>query len=235
MGSSDGLGNERYVHEVTVPTFDIARTEVTVAQYRACLEAPAGCTSAPDAGDACNWGGKDTQDHPVNCVDWYQARAFCAWAGGRLPSESKWEYAARSGGLNQIYPWGDEPATGEYVVMNEDPCYSFGVPCELLRTSSVCSRPRGNTAQGLCDMVGNVGEWLEDDYFPSYDPMYSVSSTGQGHPTDGTVWVDSPRRSWRGVRGSHYTASSPNNFRATSRSYDDPLERRAHTGFRCVR
>ena len=126
-----------------------------MAQYRGCVEAKA-CT-APASGEYCNWGKADRDEHPVNCVDWLQASVFAKWAGGRLPSQAEWEYAARSGGRDQTYPWGDEPATCARAVMNDG-----GKGCGENRTWPVCSRAKGHTKQGVCDMVGNVSEWVAD-------------------------------------------------------------------------
>ncbi|OQC37378.1 MAG: Serine/threonine-protein kinase pkn1 [Deltaproteobacteria bacterium ADurb.Bin058] len=184
MGSS-GHGSEQPVHSVTVPTFEMSKTEVTVAQYRACVYA--GACTAPDTGDYCNWGQSDRGSHPINCVDWDQARAFASWAGARLPSEAEWEYAARSGGRDWKYPWGDGDATCERAVMDD----GSGNGCGRGSTTwPVCSKPRGNTTQGLCDMAGNVREWVQDWYHDTYD----------GAPTDGSAW-ESPTGFDRVARG----------------------------------
>jgi formylglycine-generating enzyme required for sulfatase activity len=171
MGSDSGGSDELPVHEVTVPSFEILRTEVTVRQYGECVSARA-CTE-PGTGTRGNWNDPGYEDHPVNYVTWQQAVDFCVWAGGRLPSEAEWEYAARSGGLDQEYPWGEERANCDYAVRHE------GVAgCGADRTREVCSRPAGNTRQGLCDMAGNTHEWVQDWYHGNY----------RGAPTDGTAW-----------------------------------------------
>ena len=72
--------DERPVHTVTIRTVEMTRSEVTVAQYRACVAA-GGCTEPSTAG-GCNWGQAGRDDHPVTCVDWNQASAFALWAGG---------------------------------------------------------------------------------------------------------------------------------------------------------
>lgn len=102
MGSDSGGSNETPVHQVTVPSFEMNRTEVTVAQYQACVDAGV-CIEPTQCGSYYNWGVAGREDHPVNCVDWYQSVAFCAWAGGRLLSGSEWEYAARSRGQDCYY------------------------------------------------------------------------------------------------------------------------------------
>ena len=107
MGSASGDDDEQPVHTVGVAGFKMMKSEVTVGQYRKCVDA--GSCTAPDTGEDCNWN-TGREDHPVNCVDWNQAQAFAVWAGGRLPTEAEWEYAARSGGKARTYPWGDESA-----------------------------------------------------------------------------------------------------------------------------
>ena len=84
-----------------------------------------------------------------------------------MPSESEWEYAARSGGQDIDYPWGNEEATCDYAVMDDD-THSSG--CDTGRTWAVCGRSvDGDTDQGLCDMSGNVWEWVQDWYHGCYD------------------------------------------------------------------
>ena len=126
---------ERPYRQVTLDTFYIDRTEVTLAAYRACVEAGA-CTDhhlegyepanepMPDVNGKprlafsreltpsprCNWGKPGREEHPINCVSWYYARDYCTWAGKRLPTEAEWEKAAR-GVDGRIYPWGDNPGS----------------------------------------------------------------------------------------------------------------------------
>ena len=178
-GEYDG----RPIHEVTVPPFEISRTEVTMAQYRVCLDAEV-CSRPSSRGWSTEPG--EREDHPVIYLDWNQAKTFAAFVGARLPTEAEWEYAARNGGQDVNYPWGNDPPTCDANLLNFRSCVGGTVP--------VCSFPNGNTAQGLCDMLGNVWEWVEDDFQRSYD----------GAPNDGTARINNPRASERITRGGGY-------------------------------
>ncbi len=219
MGSTEGDSDETPVHEVTVPDFEMLETEVTVSQYADCVDASV--CSEPGTSDSywyCNWNESGYEDHPVNCVDWDQAVAFCQWVGGGLPSEAEWEYAARGGGQDITYPWGDETATCDYAVMDDG-----GNGCGTDRTWSVCSKTAGNTDQGLCDMAGNVWEWVQDRYHFDYT----------GAPTDGSAWEDGG--SFRVLRGGCF-GNDAVNLRAAHR-FDNyyPSDKHHYLGFRCAR
>lgn len=178
MGSKEP--DEGPVHQVAVKPFEMAKTPVTNKQYKACVDAGA-CTPP---GPACEIY-SSAEDQPVVCVTWMQAAAFSKWAGGRLPSEAEWEYAARSAGKARKYPWGDEDATCERAVVADG-----GYGCGREAAWPVCSKPKGNTDQGLCDMAWNVWEWVQDWYHLSY----------KGAPADGAAW-ETPRGSSRVFRG----------------------------------
>lgn len=220
MGSTGGDSDETPVHGVKLPGFEMTKSEVTVTQYAECVSAGA-CTMPSTSASQCNWEQSGYEDHPVNCVSRDQALSFCEWAGGRLPSEAEWEYAARSGGQDITYPWGDAEATCDYAVM-DDNTHNSG--CDTGRTWSVCSKTKGNTSQGLCDMVGNVWEWVEDDYHSSY----------AGAPEDGSAWIDAPRGSFRVIRGGSF-GSGPLYLRAADRGRSDPANQFGDYGFRCAR
>jgi formylglycine-generating enzyme required for sulfatase activity len=126
---------------VDLPAFELSRTPVTNAQYAAFVAA--GGAAAPPHWPA-------PPDHPVTFVDWFDAEAFCAWAGGRLPTEAEWEKAAR-GADGRTYPWGDadEPARA-----------AVGAGLKHGATSPVGSHPDGASPYGVLDMAGNVWEWV---------------------------------------------------------------------------
>jgi formylglycine-generating enzyme required for sulfatase activity len=108
--------DETPIHDVTLNTYKMMKTEATVAQYRACINA--GLCSDVWGGD-CNSYDDSKNDYPQNCATYTQAKAFCAWAGARLCTEAEWEYAARSGGQNRVFPWGNHSATCDYAVTIE--------------------------------------------------------------------------------------------------------------------
>lgn len=137
----------------SLEAFSIDRTEVTLAAYRACVSA--GVCSEPDAAEGCNWSQTDREEHPINCVDWDQAMVFCAWRGGRLPTEWEWERAAR-GTDGRTQPWGDDPADCGRAILDEGKGSACG---EGDTTFSVGSRLAGATPEGIVDLIGNVWEW----------------------------------------------------------------------------
>ncbi len=217
MMGSDVYDWEQPVHQVDVPAFVMTMTEVTVAQYRTCVDAGA-CTSPDQGGWYDNWGAAGREDHPVNSVDWFQAVDFCTWVGGRLPSEAEWEYAARGGGQDITYPWGEDSPSCTYAVMDDG-----GWGCGLDLTWVVCSKTAGNTAQGLCDMAGNVWEWVQDWYHSDYN----------GAPSDGSAW-ETPSGSSRVVRGGSF-GNVADFLRASYRFDVDPSVRAGGLGLRCAR
>jgi formylglycine-generating enzyme required for sulfatase activity len=170
MGHEKGNRDEKPMHLVHVKDFYMSKTEVTVGQYQQCVDA--GICSKPhwDEGSCQIWNQSKWRkgilekefkedNQPIVCVDWYQARVFAKWVGGDLPSEAQWEYASRSGGQDLKYPWGNQEPTCDLA--------NFNYNCRKA-TSPVCSHPNGNTTQGLCDMGGNVWEWVLDEYHASY-------------------------------------------------------------------
>ena len=212
MGSEKKYSNEQPVHTVTVPTFEITQTEVSVAQYQACVEV--GACSDPHKKSTYFKNG--FKDHPVTHVDWDQARTFAQWVGGDLPSEAQWEYAARGGEGNQY----------EYAGSNT----IDDVAWYILNTNSDESRPVGQkqaNGYGLYDMSGNVGEWVLDEYEESYE----------GAPTDGSPRCSSRNcigSSERVIRGGNWRSGIPG-VRVTYRDKLNPSYHSLVLGFRVVR
>ena len=168
-------------------------------------------------------------DRPVVCVDWAQANAFSEWAGGRLPSEAEWEYAARGGGKDQRYPWGSNASLGakrgatvEYPEAKIGRRDGFRAHSYFFaETSTVCRKPAENTAQGLCDLVRNARHWVRDFYHPSY----------KGAPADGSAW-ERPATSERVIRGG--ARHAPLSPESADRAGLEPHVRLDGLGFRPV-
>ena len=236
----EGPNTERPVHPVTISQgYFIGKYEIVVEQYEACnTEQPGKCTepSAEDS-DLNGWGtNKSTgsnapvserPDHPQNGLTWQQAKDFCSWAapGGRLPSESEWEYAA-TGPVHRMYPWGDGPAPN---CSNDTVVFSpTGVPdeygCGQGGTWPVGSKKAGASWCGALDMSGNLWEWNEDWFLDGYS----------GAPDDGSAWVDDPSSGARVIRGGGFEVWW-SHMRTAKRGGDVPSERRANFGARCVR
>ena len=194
---------DQAVHTETVASFDLDRNEVTVAAYKACWSA--GRCTLPDTPGLCNWGRDDRGDHPINCVDWYQARGYCEWLGKRLPTETEWEYAAK-GSQGRKYAWGDSEPGGQL-------CWKRGNA--RLGTCAVASYLQGNTPQGLRDMGGNVWEWTSSEACPI--PQKACGAAA------------------RVFRGGGWGNDDAGFVRATSRGVDLPTSRLDFVGFRCAR
>jgi len=134
---------------VAVKSFWMDVTEVTVSQYRACVNAR-----------ACRWLAHYScasqfsmpGDHPVACVSWAQAKTYCEWVGKRLPTEEEWEYAAH-GTDGRLYPWGNSPPSRSLLCWQHSPYHGACWTC------GVGGFPAGASPFGLLDMVGNVLEW----------------------------------------------------------------------------
>ncbi len=158
MGASPGWNvNETPVHSVTLDAFEMSATEVTVGQYRRCVEA--GDCSAPKNehdhdGDAPASRFNSSDTLPVVFVSWKDAQTFAAWAGGRLPTEAEWEYAARGG---ESFPFAGSDVATEVGWTSKN----SGFRSHKVGTK----KPNGF---GLYDMSGNVFEWVSDWYDPKY-------------------------------------------------------------------
>jgi formylglycine-generating enzyme required for sulfatase activity len=181
---SEGYSWELPVHEVCVSAFEMDIHEITNAEYAECVN-DGGCTAPASLGShmrATYYGDPAYADFPVIWVDWYQAEAYCTWAGKRLPTEAEWEYAARAGLAGKRYPWGDTISGSDANYWNSgDPWDNDTSPVEYYAPNDY----------GLYDMAGNVFEWIEDDWHGDYDLA----------PIDGSAWVDTPRGTARVVRG----------------------------------
>lgn len=211
MGSTQGDDNEKPVHPVTLDGFWMDRTEVTNAQYALCVAAgrctapfPLSTLWAPDG----YYGSSQYADYPVLNVSWHEAMTYCTWAGGQLPTEAQWEYAAR-GVDGRTYPWGN----------SEPDCAKANYANCKNSTTRVGSYPLGASPFGVLDMAGNLWEYVAD-WYGNYPAEPQVNPIG---PASGTLWV---------LRGGSWN-NGPEFARATNR--ETVMDRRTHIfGFRCV-
>ena len=193
----------------SVGPFAIDRREVTAAAYARCVTAGE-CPAAPDP--YAQMASRVTA--PAVNVSWEMARRYCAWAGGRLPTEAEWELAARGVG-GRRFPWGERAPD-----------------CSLARHAGcgdaplrVGALPAGQSAFGVFDMAGNVAEWVADVFGPRAprdDERLAVNPAG---PATGAQRV---------VRGGSFL-STAGALGGDARRGVDAREMRADVGFRCAR
>ena len=209
--------DELPLHRVYLDAFYIDKTEVTNSQYKRCCECERPYTTP---------GGQGFNDpkqvrFPIAYIDWYQAKSYCEWAGGRLPTEAEWEKAARGDGDTRKYPWGDTDPT-----------------CDIVNESHLCqdeqrvdwfseagSYPKDASPFGVMDLAGNLHEWVNDWYQDDYykDPSASKNPLG---PESGKLKV------YRG--GSWFIKDNRFSMRVSERNSADEHISNEYIGFRCV-
>ena len=206
------MGNSRtertpLEHRVFVSRFLIDETAVTWRQYKRFAAATG--TALPPAEPF--WGIRD--DHPAVFVTWDEAKAYCEWIGGRLPTEAERERACR-GNDTRMYPWGDaEPDATRAVYRRQ---WGFG------GTDPVGNRPAGRSPYGVLDAAGNVWEWVADWYDEKYYEVSPVRNP-QG-PSSGVARV---------VRGGSWD-SRPSLLSCSCRNFGYRGYREGDFGFRCA-
>lgn len=197
-----------------VAAFEVDVTEVTVEAFRRCVAAAA-CDEANLGKEAlCNTARSDHLDHPVNCVPFAQAEAYCRWEGKRLPSEIEWEVAA-SLDLPALMPLDFGGEAQNEICLTEE--YSSGSTAGPLGTCAVGTRVPKNSKLGLADMIGNVSEWTSSHFCDR-----------------GTVLCRS-----RVIRGSawhgDYYESYRQRFREPGGTLSEGSRQPTQVGFRCAR
>ena len=195
-------GDEHPRHHVLISKpFELMATEVTVGMFRA-------TGRQPDEQPPWSTG----PDFPLVIVEWQEALDYCGAVGGRLPTEAEWEYAARGGRGDQIFPWG-----------NQDPTDLAGA-AHGAAFEGDAARPVktfGANAFGLYDMAGNAWEWVTD-FGGFYGPRDETDPKG---PDNGRARV---------VRGGSY-GDDPSNLRISNRTPNAPDRANINVGFRCAR
>lgn len=240
MGDNNGNQDEQPTHTVYLDAYSLDQTEVTNAQFAQFVAATGHQTTAEQNGygwiytgnwqevpDA-NWrfpqgpnNGQGIDNHPVVQISWYDADAYCSWAGHRLPTEAEWEKAAR-GAEPRAYPWGNSFDGRRLNFCDANCTTEMSVDDGYAGTAPVGSYPDGASPYGVLDMAGNVFEWVADWYAPDY---YANSpARNPTGPAEGQFKV---------LRGGAWRFS-PANSLTTAREVSNPTGYNDNIGFRCA-
>jgi formylglycine-generating enzyme required for sulfatase activity len=225
----EAYDDESPVHPVFLSAYRIGRYPVTVAEYLRFVgdrgyekgaywkEGGFGKWKWPAA-----WAARDEQvdnpTRPVVGVSWYEASAYAAWAGCRLPTEAEWERAA-CGRAGWKYPWGDDPPNERRANFSPDGKPNVGHP------TPVGEYPLGDTPEGVSDMAGNVWEWCSDVFDEGYyGKSPKKDPRGPARSVKGSACV---------LRGGSWLLPSVL-LRSACRSGSPPVHRLGILGFRVV-
>ncbi len=252
MGSEDGFDSEKPVHEVYLDAFYMDKYQVTVAKFKAFIEATGYKTDAEKAGhsyayEGTRWVQKkgihwqhnakgelvapNDMNHPVIHVSWNDAQAYARWTGKRLPTEAEWEYAARSGAKGYKYSWGNEAPRGKKGGNIADEAlkrvFKDWAVWEGYDDGFVYTAPVGSFEPnefGLYDMTGNVWEWCEDWYEENYYKGRPNLDRNPKGPSTGQLRV---------LRGGSWNINPPY-LRCANRNWVIPTYQDFNVGIRCA-
>ncbi|MBN2388259.1 MAG: formylglycine-generating enzyme family protein [Anaerolineales bacterium] len=233
MGGLDSLGtpDEEPDRQVTISHgFWMDKVEVTNGMYMLCVQAGA-CEPPRSFASASRdqyFNTDEFNNFPVIAVTWDYARAYCEWAGRRLPTEAEWEYAARGTDF-RIFPWGDDRPDASRANFRW-----------LVRdTTPVGSYPAGASPWGILDLSGNVWEWVEDYYVQTFyamagstDPIgpSAAGSNDERRVIRGGSWQDGEEEIRVSNRGFALAPDHDANL-GSDALYGEANNK---TGFRCV-
>ena len=224
---ADAEGDESPVHEVQLESFRISRNLVSVAEFQRFVDG--GGYDDDRYWQAGGWQRSERPNawddqlqflaRPVVNVSWYEALAYCAWAGVQLPSEAEWERAAR-GTDGRRFPWGNEPPKPS--LLNYEMTVGHLTPVGIY--------PRGASLDGALDLAGNADEWTrslwgKDEHGPRFEYPYNS--------TDGREDASAAESVLRVVRGGAFDDTELS-VRAASRYRLNPHYRNNLVGFRVV-
>lgn len=234
MGFAPGEGQpgDPPMRRVSVRPFCLDRTEVPVSALLACVESGRCAAPSPtvqfdgvttsmhhhfDRYCTLNQAARAAGDHPVNCVEFAAAQAFCVTRGARLPTEVEWEYAAR-GTEGRMYPWGDEPPdVARLNACGRGECPQGAMFRErdgFRGTAPVEGFTAGRTPSGVLNLAGNVAEWVQDPWI-----AHDGTGSNEAHVVRGGGWATTDTRA----------------VRAASRDGVPATDRRPELGFRCAK
>lgn len=179
------------------------------------------------------------ENHPVVHISWDDAAAYAKWAGKRLPTEAEWEWAARGGLKDKIYPWGNESVNiapyktnsfqGKFPYLDE--------ALDGFKSSSSPVKSFAPNGYGLYDMAGNVWEWCSDWYHHDYYKLLGKSVVINPKGPKNSMDPDEPSIPKRVMRGGSFLCNDGycSSYRNAARMKSSPDSGLQHTGFRCVR
>jgi eukaryotic-like serine/threonine-protein kinase len=244
--SKEAAANEKPSHNVSVDSECMDLYEVSAKKYKACSDIGK-CKRAPTEVEwpkiteterktyspLCTAGDSEKADHPINCVSWEMADAYCKAYDKRLPTEAEWEFATR-GPDGRVYPWGDDPPTAQHLNACDAECVAWGKEHHVemtaldkgndgyATTAPVGKFPAGRSRFGPYDVVGNVWEWVSD-WYGNYEPEAAKNPTG---PASGERKV---------IRGGAFNGGVEAWLHPSFRYAQAPKAQSHGIGFRCVK